>query len=143
MAQQTTVYMKSFIKQLDDLVTKLCHQFPTEQDIKYLSTLISGLKLINPYELVSQYYIKIYKYREFIEKKDEKYFIDNSFEDDIDEDADKKVAQMKIDYFRNLIISGSVSKETKNVVWTYLNLLNKLIDRMIDNGEFKVPQASA
>ncbi len=129
-------YTKAFINQLEDFIAKLELQFPNEKDLKLLSVGISTLKMTNPSEIIRKYDSTIYKYKEPINERNEEYFLTNDFSND--EDSQNPSAGLRIQHIKNIITDGNVSKETKTVIWTYLNLLNKLHEKILDTRELYV-----
>ena len=126
-----------FCKKLTELLSKLEDRFPEEEDFGLLHTaLLWGVQSGQQERVVREYYNYVFQYRNAIDKQDENALLNNDYKSVITElKADAQQGKLKVEHFRKLFQSDRVTEKDKDVAWTYLKLLNKLMDGIIHNKE--------
>lgn len=134
---QQSRYVPMFCTKLTELLSKLEDRFPEEQDFGFLHTAIMWAVQGGQQEtVVKEYHNYVYKYKDAINKKDENFFLENDYKSVIEGlESDAKEGKLKVDHFRKMFTSKRVTDNDKKNAWTYLSLLNKLIDGIIKNKE--------
>ncbi len=126
-----------FCKKLTELLSKLEDRFPEEEDFGLLHTaLLWAMQGGQQERVVQEYYTYVFKYRDAIDNKDEDAVLNNDYNSVITElKADAQQGKLKVEHFRKMFQSERVTEKDKGVAWTYLKLLNKLMDGIIENNE--------
>ena len=110
-------------------------RFPKENDISILKTTIDvGIKT-NPTNVVKMYNKFISPYYEQIENEDENYFMNEKLVHLINNSTDMGETMNKIEYVKTLLADNKIAHKDKKCIWTYLKLLNRLLEKIKDNKE--------
>lgn len=133
-------YIEMFLKQLDEFLDKLEARFPEEKDIQFLQTVVAIAQTSCPEEIIKQYHRYVFPYKKSIENRDENFLLSQQYSlliSDLEErdGVNTQHTCLKIDYFKNLFKSERVDKDTKNAIWEYLRVLNKIIEKIISTNE--------
>jgi hypothetical protein len=109
------VYRDNFHKELRALMKDLIKVFPTDREIKMISSSITIAIMDDPEDkIISEFYKAMHPCVAYIANKDEKLFTDNVIKSDI------ALFSHLEDYWAKLAI------ENKEVVWAYLAVLYEL-----------------
>ena len=117
--------IKAFNKTLLKFIDELEIKYPEETDISIYRNSILLLDKTNA-KLVPHYYkIYVYIYKDYIDQKNEKFFLDNDFEEETGGSEWCLVRAMKLkDYWNEL------SDKSKQAIWDYFSTLNKLCENI-------------
>ena len=102
-------------------------------DIKNLKSFKSQfelLKRVNPKAIMNQFNINIKPFTNKIKIRDESFFIEKDYEDEVNENIeDESYTQQSLDQILNLKeIWKSLSDTNKSVIWDYFNVLVLLVE---------------
>ena len=123
--------MSTFLTAFNNLVIKfndeLIETFPEENDFKVSKNGILLLKKANPRKIVTIFKKYTEIYREKISNEDEDFFLQNDYNDVVNNDSEKDNVFFLIDKLKKYwtVLSDSNKKN----VWKYLNTLMCLSDK--------------
>lgn len=126
-------FVPKFCEKLTELLSKLEDRFPEEKDFGFLYTaLLLALKAGKQERVVREYHKFVFQYRDAIDRRDIDFLMKNDYDSVIGTlTQDSQYGRLKVDHFRKLFRSKNVTEQDKEVTWTYLKLLNKLMDGII------------
>lgn len=130
-------FVPIFMTQLTTFIKKLNDRFPEESDISNLYTIVDILKTTQTVFIIKNYHKYVYVYKDKINAKDENFMINDNYQHLVDDNeiaVDKNELSFKIDYFKHLF-QKKIDNETKENIWSYLILLNRLIDKINETKE--------
>jgi hypothetical protein len=113
-----------FNQQFNDLLKDLISIYPNLSQLKEYHTGLKVLLMTNKKFLIEIFKDYIYKYKDQIEKEDEKFFLDIDYSQYGDDNVTK---QSKI--FGEIWESKDTTNETKENIWLYFKLFMKLVDK--------------
>jgi hypothetical protein len=105
-----------FIEQVLGFMNELKEMYPEDPDFSLGITSIRMMKTMNPGMIPSYFYDSVKAFESEILSKNEKFFLDHSFGNDVDFDLLSKLKQY---------VAG-MSPTSKENVWTYIQNLYKL-----------------
>ena len=125
MSLSNMTIIKAFNKTLLKFIEELELKYPQETDISVYKNSIILLDKTNA-KLVPYYYkIYVYIYKEYIDQKNEQFFLDNDFQEHTGGSEWCLVRGMRLkNYWKDL------SDTSKDVVWEYFTTLNKLVENI-------------
>ena len=117
-----------FNTQLFNFATVLVNRFPDDKELKLGLTAVETLSKINPKKNVEIFTMYVYKYREQIMNKDEKFILETDFISE-NPDLDSNGAS---DIMQRLKLNWSyLNPDDKENIWKYLKVLITLTDKYI------------
>jgi hypothetical protein len=119
MASKATLKVALF-DQLTSFITELSEMYPDDPDFSLFLTTIRMMRTANPGLLVKYLTENVLQYEKPIMEKDEKFFLDNSF-DDYAQDVDLNIIKKLKQYV------AQMSPESKEHVWKYVQNITRLI----------------
>jgi len=111
-----SVLTNVFIEQLLGFLNELKEMYPADPDFSLGITSIRMLKSVNPSMIPKYFYESAKEFESEIVSKNEKFFLDHSFGNDVDFDLLSKLKQY---------VAG-MSPTSKDNVWAYIQTLFKL-----------------
>ena len=119
-----------FSKQMKCLAETLTKRFPENKEIKLAYTGISQLMTMNKKKLLDYFMQYAYKYKEQVEKKDEKFLLDydySEFNGGVVEDGSSYdiINTLKKHW-------GELEEEEKEAIWKYLQVLMILSEKYMN-----------
>ena len=119
--------MKIFNTQLFNFATVLVNRFPDDKELKLGLTGVETLNKVNP-KNVEIFTMYVYKYREQIMNKNEKFIVETDFISD-NPDLNSNGAS---DIMQRLKLNWSeLTPDDKENIWKYLKVLITLTDKYI------------
>ena len=117
--------IKAFNKILLNFIKELENKYPEETDISIYKNSVILLDKTNP-KLISNYYkIYVYIYKDYIDEKNESFFLNNDFNEETGGSEWCFVRGMRLKkYWKDL------SDKSKDAVWEYFLTLNKLVENI-------------
>jgi len=112
-------FKSNFIQFIDALV----EQFPSETDL-YLVKVLFSTEQVSPQLMMQLFMERIYPNKKLIEKRDEKFFIEN-------EDIFSGISNDKVGHFKRLWMSGILDDSDKVEVWRWFDVFIMLCDMYI------------
>ena len=120
--------IKIFNTQIFNFAKVLVNRFPDDKELKLGLTGIETLSKVNPKKNIEIFTIYVYKYRERIMNKDEKFILDTDF---ITENPDLN-SNGASDIMQRLKLNWEeLSEDDKENIWKYLKVLITLTDKYI------------
>ena len=121
--------IKLYIPQGNNFINELRELYPKDLDIAFAKNTIFLLKKTNPKKLLIYFKEYIYQFKEQIMNKDENFFLKRDYNNI------KNVEVRGIENSFNSIMNlkrywVSMSENTKNNIWLYLQVLIKLSDKI-------------
>ena len=110
------VLVNAFIEQLLTFMNELKEMYPADPDFSLGITSIRMLKNVNPTIIPKYFFDSATEFESEILSKNEKFFLDHSFGNDVDFDLLSKLKQY---------VAG-MSPTSKDNVWAYIQTLFKL-----------------
>jgi hypothetical protein len=118
----SAVFLKSFFRQLIEVVEQLDSMFPDDPDFKVFSTFLSILQKTNPGSVISTFREHVVlKYEEHIVKRNEDFILEHvpvEYGGDIMDIVSKLKTYWKV-----------LSPTSKNSLWQYMHVLTQLCKR--------------
>ena len=113
--------IKAFNKTLINFINELENKYPHESDISTYKNSVIFLDKTNPKLVVDYYKQYVYIYKNYIDNKNEDFFLDNDFKEHTGGSEWCFVRGMRLkEYWKDL------SDKSKDAVWEYFQVLNKL-----------------
>lgn len=128
-------YVPKFINKLIEFLDKLESRFPHETDIGILKTAIELARRTHVEVIVRGFYCYVYPHKTLIYQKDEKSLLTNDFNNIINNVEDTSTATLKIGYVKKLFMEEAIDEKTKEVIWLYLILLCRLVEKIKEHKE--------
>jgi hypothetical protein len=124
-------YLKAFTTQIDRFLNDLVVIFPQERQIKMYKNSIEIIKNVNPRKIMDGFTYYIFPYKTQIENRDEKFFMEQNYDDIIDENSiDENSKQDNlVEALALKKIWKNLDKEKKDIIWKYFEVLIKIIER--------------
>jgi hypothetical protein len=126
MSGPAAMYMKSFFKQLMEVVGQMEGMFPDDPDFKIFHTFLGLLQRTNPLSVLSTFREHVVlKYEEKIEARDEEFILGHTpveYGNDIMDIVGKMKTYWKV-----------LSVPSKDSLWQYLHVLTQLCKRYYEN----------
>tara|TARA_B100001094_G_C17775202_1_gene597026 strand:+ start:141 stop:503 length:363 start_codon:yes stop_codon:yes gene_type:complete len=114
-------YLKAFTKQMEQFINELSEMFPQDKHIAMGKSTLFIVKKANPRKLLEFFKFYFYKYEDKIMSKDESFFLERNFDDQLSDYVKSLNAITNLkQYWKNL------TEKTKNTIWLYLIVLLKL-----------------
>lgn len=112
---------------IDDLLVICNNKF---NHLEVFKTQFELLKSVNPRKIIEQFLINIQPYKEKIKSRDEKFFIEKNYKEDVDKNvSDESYSQSSLDEILNLkLIWNTLDDSNKSIIWDYFNVLVKLTE---------------
>lgn len=120
--------IKIFNTQLLNFATVLVNRFPNDKELKLGLTGVETLNKVNPKKNVEIFTLYVYKYREQIMNKNEKFILETDF---ISENPDLN-SNGATDIMQRLKLNWKdLNADDKENIWKYLRVLITLTDKYI------------
>ena len=125
--------IKVFNNQLYSFANTLVERFPNNKNFKLALTGIETIKMANPRKNIDMFLMYVYKYRDRVMDKDEKFVMQTDF---VSENFEER-SPVKTSGSSFLIMDSikenwkSLENNEKNNIWKYLQVLIKLCDKYI------------
>ena len=118
-----TTILTAFNTQLINFVDELILLCPEEYDFKVFKNGILLLKRTNPRKIIELFNVYVVKYQDSILEKNEQFFLDNNYADEIDA-SDTENLYTIINKLKKYW--SSLTESNKETIWKYLHVLIKL-----------------
>jgi len=121
------VYMKTFFKQIMEVVGQMEEMFPDDPDFKVFNTFLGLLQRTNPLAVISTFHEHVVlKYEAQITTRDEEFILGHTpveYGNDIMDIIGKMKTYWKV-----------LSESSKDSLWQYLHVLAQLCKRYYENS---------
>ena len=124
-------YLKAFTTQIDRFLGDLVVIFPEERQIRMYKNSIEMIKKVNPRKIMEGFTYYIFPYKTQIEEHDERFFMEQNYDDIIDEYSTDKSSKED-----NLVEALALKKlwknldeDKKDIIWKYFEVLIKIVER--------------
>lgn len=118
--------MYEFRNQLILFLDELIEQFPDESDLIIIRIFMKDQ--IPVYDVIGRYIRDLLPLKEQIIKKDARFFLDNKLLY-----INNNISDDKINHFKELWCSNRLDDNDRNMIWEWMNLLNKIADQYFKN----------
>lgn len=116
--------MDAFFNQFSDFLNELIRVFPSDADFPTFKTALNLLQKTNPMLVITQVKTHTDPYAEMITSKNENFFIEHDYSDDVDGDG---AIQQIIQKLKGLW--EVLTPNNKKVVWDYVKVIRDLATR--------------
>ena len=107
-----------FLQQLEDMINEIVNIFPDNKKIVSLREKYLMLKKANSKIIIDTFISSVLIHKEKILTKDESFFLDGGYQDDISEDHKIRYVSFIKDVWLN-----QMTNENKEIVWQYFKVL--------------------
>ena len=111
--------MAALFDQFASFLTELSEMYPDDPDFSMCLTSVRMIRSTNPSMLVKLIYSNTSEYEDKIMSKDEKFFIENTFDKQVDDNNMNIISKLK-GYV------GSMTPTSKESVWRYCQNIHRL-----------------
>lgn len=118
-------YVSKFNEQLLQFIKELSELFPEDKLLKTFYHSIEFLKKNNPREVMNQFRIAVYPFKTQILEKNEAFFIENNFNNEIKNTS--SISEML--RIKSIWTSGQLTEKDKECIWNYFKVFIYLIDK--------------
>lgn len=119
-----TVFNEKFLEFIKDLI----ETFPNDKDFKLCKQSFNLVQMVDvkkPIEMFNMYAIK---YKEKIMARDEKFFLNHNFKEELESNIDSNFSVELLIKLKNSW--KTLTSKNKDVIWSYLQLLYKVNDKV-------------
>lgn len=117
--------LSKFNEQILNFLNELSELFPEDKALKNFYHTVDFMKKTNPREIMSQFKNYVYPYKDQILKRDESFFLNNSFSDNVVQST--SISEML--RIKSIWSSGRLTENDKNCIWNYFKVFLYLIDK--------------
>ncbi len=121
--------LSKFNEQILNFLNELSALFPEDKALKTFYHTVEFMKKTNPREVMNQFKNYVYPYKDQILKKDENFFLNNSFSDSIQ--GNHVISEMI--RIKTIWSSGQLTAKDKECIWNYFKVFIYLIDKEYPN----------
>jgi len=125
-----TTILSKFNEQLLNFLQEMCRLFPEDKKLSTFLFTVDLMKKANPRELMNQFKQYVYPFKSQIMNKDESFFLENAFGDNI-QDKSNMSEMLRI---KEIWISGKLTKNDKDCIWNYFKVFIYLLDKEYPSG---------
>jgi len=120
-----TKWTSCFNSKLEEFLKDLIVSYPDDKDFVMFKQSFSMLKIVDSTKPVFLFKMYTTKYMDQITNRDEKFFLDHDFQDELSSTDDKDFSSEMLSKLKSYW--NTMSDENKDIIWNYLNLLCKII----------------
>lgn len=120
-----TKWISCFNSKLDEFMTDLISSYPSDKDFLMFKQSYKMLKLVDDTKPALLFKMYTMKYIDQITSKDEKFFLDHDFKDELNTSDNQDFSSELLNKLKSYW--STMSSENKDAIWNYLNLLCKII----------------
>lgn len=120
-----TKWISCFNSKLEEFMTDLISSYPDDKDFLMFKQSYKMLKLVDDTKPVILFKMYTMKYVDQITSKDEKFFLDHDFKDELNSSDNQDFSSEMLTKLKSYW--STMSSENKEAIWNYLNLLCKII----------------
>lgn len=120
-----TKWISCFNSKLEEFMTDLISSYPDDKDFIMFKQSYRMLKLVDDTKPALLFKMYTMKYIDQITTKDEKFFLDHDFNDELNSSDNKDFSSEMLTKLKSYW--STMSSENKEAIWNYLNLLCKII----------------
>lgn len=118
---------KKFNLTIINLIDDLLLVFPNFNNLKLFKEKLNMLIKFNPKKPIEYFKNTVYKFNEEIKTKNEKFFLDKKYDQDITVVENDR--EWALDEVLNIkTLWKELNAENKETIWTYFNILIKLVE---------------
>ena len=125
-----TTILSKFNEQLLNFLQEMCRLFPEDKKLSTFLFTVDLMKKANPRELMNQFKQYVYPFKSQIMNKEESFFLENAFGDNI-QDKSNMSEMLRI---KDIWISGKLTKNDKDCIWNYFKVFIYLLDKEYPSG---------
>ncbi len=116
---------------IDDLIIICGDKF---KNLKIFKEQFKLLKKCNPRKIIEQFLINIQPYKEQIKNKNDDFFLKKNYEEEVNKNvSEESYIEQSLDQILNLKeIWLTLEEKNKEIIWSYFNVLVKLVEMEYD-----------
>ena len=120
-----TKWISCFNSKIEEFMTDLISSYPNDKDFLMFKQSFKMLKLVDDTKPAVLFKMYTMKYIDQITSKDEKFFLDHDFKDELNSSDNQDFSSEMLSKLKSYW--STMSSENKEAIWNYLNLLCKII----------------
>lgn len=126
MADENEKWLECFNNKFEELLKDLIEVFPEDKDFKMFKHSFNLLKMVDNQKPVQMFKSYGNKYRQMIHDKNEEFFLNHDFSDELQsrEDVTSELMNKLKSCWQTLELTN------KETIWTYFKLLFKISDKI-------------
>lgn len=119
-----------FNQKLKELVNDLIGVYPNDKDLYAFKTSLNMMNMVNDKQCIKLFIGHVHnKYGSNILKREEDFFMNHSYEEEINMGDTMEVTIQLIDKIKGYW--KEMSNENKEIIWSYLTIMVKLCDKYL------------
>ena len=120
-------WINVFNEKFDEFIKDLIQTFPDDKDFKLCKNSFHLLKMVDNTKPVQMFKAYALKYQNQISIRDEQFFLNHDFKEEIESSE----TNLSLDILKRVKLYWiDLDAENKQIIWSYLNLLYKLNDKI-------------
>ena len=120
-------WINVFNEKFDEFIKDLIQTFPDDKDFKLCKNSFHLLKMVDNTKPVQMFKAYALKYQNQISIRDEQFFLNHDFREEIESSE----TNLSLDILKRVKLYWiDLDAENKQIIWSYLNLLYKLNDKI-------------
>jgi hypothetical protein len=125
--EENLKWINVFNEKFDEFIKDLIQTFPDDKDFKLCKNSFHLLKMVDITKPVQMFKVYALKYQNQISIRDEKFFLNHDFKEEIENSE----TNLSLDILKRVKLYWiDLDAENKQIIWSYLNLLYKLNDKI-------------
>ncbi len=133
-----TTVLGQFNEQILAFLEELCGMFPEEKQLEVALNAVRFVKRTNPREILNQFTIHVYPYKEIILARNEGFFLGLELDQLPKEQVERIRSITRLDNsnimthilrIKDIWQSGRLSKSDKDAIWAYFRVFFHLADK--------------
>lgn len=119
------IFMDAFFSQFHEFMGELIRVFPNDEDFPAYDAGVALVQRMNPGLVLSEFAKHVLPYEEILRSRDEKFFINHTFDSLDPDNTMENVIQKLKGYWVGM------SKQNKTAIWNYILLLLDIHKRCV------------
>lgn len=125
--EENLKWINVFNEKFDEFIKDLIQTFPDDKDFKLCKNSFHLLKMVDITKPVQMFKAYALKYQNQIAIRDEQFFMNHDFKEEIENSE----TNLSLDVLKRVKLYWiDLDAENKKIIWSYLNLLYKLNDKI-------------
>jgi hypothetical protein len=125
--EENLKWINVFNEKFDEFIKDLIQTFPDDKDFKLCKNSFHLLKMVDHTKPVQMFKAYALKYQNQISIRDEQFFMNHDFKEEIESSE----TNLSLDVLKRVKLYWiDLDAENKQIIWSYLNLLYKLNDKI-------------
>ena len=117
--------LSKFNEQLLNFLQEMSNLYPDDKKLSNFYYTVELMKKTNPREIMNQFKLHVYPFKQQILEKDENFFLTDKFTDSIKSQS----GISEILRIKQIWMDGNLSNHDKECIWNYFKVFIYLIDK--------------